>query len=402
MDFRGALQALFGRTGNRAATAWREVGSYNSIFSPYGGEIYANETCRACIRTLAEHTSKANPRCKDDPKLEKMLQYRPNLYMNGKDFLYKVRTRLEIDNTAFIFINRDDKGQVISLYPLPTAQTEAIESDGRLYIKFTWGGTGQSLTAAWADLAVLRKDYNSSDIHGDSNSAISTSLDLMDTTAQGMANAIKSTANIKGLLKFTKGMVKSDDIAKAKDLFVADYMAMTNTSGIVATDSSMEYVPLKAEPLIADYKNIEELRLNIYRYFGVSEDAIQSKLFGDSWEAFYSAQIEPFLIALGLELTRKIYTDRELSFGNEITFESNRMQHMSMESKLKLVQLVDRKTMLPNELRAIMNLPPVPWGDEPLFWQDPKGESNDDPAPEEPGKEEPRKDAESKQGGDVM
>ena len=49
---------------------------------------------------------------------------------------------------------------------------------------------------------------------------------------------------------------------------------------------------------------------------------------------------------------------------------------MSMADKLKLVQLVDRKTLLPNELRAIMNLPPVPWGDEPLFWQDPKGEAN--------------------------
>jgi HK97 family phage portal protein len=383
VDIRGAFAALFGGKGREApTTSWREVGSYQSVFSPYSGNIYANETCRACIRTLAEHTSKANPRCAHDPKLEKLLQFRPNLYMNGKDFLSKVRTRLEVDNVAFIYINRDETGHVVSLYPMPTAQTEAVESAGRLYIKFKWGN-GSNLTASWDDLAVLRKDYNDSDIYGDSNAAINTSLSLMDTTAQGMGNAIKSTANLKGLLKFTKGMVKAEDVKKAKELFVADYMAMSNESGIAAIDASMDFVPLKLDPVIANYKNMEELRLNIYRYFGVSEDAIQSKLVGDAWEAFYAAQIEPFLIALGLELTYKIYSDRERGYGNAIMFESNRLQYMSMDNKLKLIQLIDRKTMLPNELRAIMNLPPVPWGDEPLFWQDPKGEAETEPEEDE-------------------
>jgi hypothetical protein len=129
------------------------------------------------------------------------------------------------------------------------------------------------------------------------------------------------------------------------------------------------------KPEIATYEHVGQLRENIYRYFGVSEDAIQGKLFGDAWEAFYDSAIEPFLIALGLELTYKVYTERQRGFGNEVVFESSRMQYMSMDNKLKLIQLVDRKTMLPNELRAILNLPPVPWGDEPLFWQDPKGEA---------------------------
>ncbi|MHC1786124.1 MAG: hypothetical protein AB9880_03565 [Christensenellales bacterium] len=88
-----------------------------------------------------------------------------------------------------------------------------------------------------------------------------------------------------------------------------------------------------------------------------------------------NANVEPFLIALGLELTYKVYTERQRGFGNEVLFESSRMQYMSMKDELQLIQLVDRKTMLPNELRAILNLPPVPWGDEPLFWQDPKGEA---------------------------
>ena len=379
---------MFGGKGRTApTTSWREVGSYQSVFSPYSGNIYANETCRACIRTLAEHTSKANARCADDAKLEKLLQFRPNIYMNGKDFLYKVRTRLELDNVSFIYINRDDTGNVLSLYPMPQAQTEAVESAGRLYIKFKWGN-GANLTASWDDLAVLRKDYNDSDIYGDSNSAINTSLSLMDTTAQGMSNAIKSTANLKGLLKFTKGMVKPEDVKKAKDSFVADYLAMSNESGIAAVDATMDYVPIKLEPLIANYKNIEELRFNIYRYFGVNEDAIQSKLVGDTWEAFYEAQIEPFLIALGLELTYKIYSDRERGYGNAIIFESNRMQAMSMTSKLALVQLVDRGALTPNEWREVLNLGPIEGGDQPVRRLDTAPTSQVAQGQEEPDKED--------------
>jgi hypothetical protein len=41
-----------------------------------------------------------------------------------------------------------------------------------------------------------------------------------------------------------------------------------------------------------------------------------------------------------------------------------------------LVQMVDRMAMTPNEWREVMNMAPVPWGDEPQSWQNPKGESD--------------------------
>ncbi|MFA7177316.1 MAG: phage portal protein, partial [Smithellaceae bacterium] len=105
---------------------------------------------------------------------------------------------------------------------------------------------------------------------------------------------------------------------------------------------------------------------NIYRYFGVSEDAIQGKLHGDAWEAFYDSAIEPFLIAMSAELTYKMFTDRQRGFGNEIIFESSRMQYMSMANKLALVQMVDRGSLTPNEWRQVLNLGPIEGGDVPL------------------------------------
>ena len=146
-----------------------------------------------------------------------------------------------------------------------------------------------------------------------------------------------------------------------KDRFTSDYLDIANTSGIAAMDSMVDFIPVQLQPHIANYKNVEELRNNIYRYFGVNEDAIMSKI-SDSWEAFYESRIEPVLLALGLELTNKIFTAREQGFNNEIVFESNRMQYMSTANKLALVQMVDRMAMTPNEWREVMNMAPVAVG----------------------------------------
>ena len=181
-----------------------------------------------------------------------------------------------------------------------------------------------------------------------------------------MANAIKSTANLRGILKSTKAMLSDEDVKRSKDRFVSDYMSMTNTSGIASLDSTQDFSPLELKPALANYKSVEELRLNIYRYFGMNEDVLTSQATGDKWQAFYEGKIEGFLLALGLELTNKIFTDRERGFKNEVLFESNRIAYLSIQDKLNLVQMVDRGSLTPNEWREALNLAPIKGGDEPI------------------------------------
>jgi HK97 family phage portal protein len=364
---------MFGKIKQRVGVYWREIGAYQSVFSPFNGQLYANEVCRACIRTLAEHTSKANAKVVNDKRLENLLNIRPNMYMNGKDFLYKCRTLYEIHNTLFIYINRDDAGKCIGLYPVPQCASEAIDVDGELFMKFHLP-SGDTLTASWKDLAVLRKDYNSSDIYGDDNTAINSSLDLLNTAQQGMGNAIKSTANLRGILKSTKAMLSPEDAKMQKDRFVSDYLTMSNGSGIASLDATQEFKELNIQPQIANYKNVEELRNNIYRYYRTNEEAITNQLVGDKADSFYEGGIEPFLIALSLELSYKIYTDRQRTYGNSVTYESNRMQFMTIAAKLQLVQLMDRGVMNANQMAQVFNLSPVPGGDVYRLWQNPQKE----------------------------
>jgi len=345
-------------------TTFKELGTYKSYFGSFGNDIYQSDDVRACVRALSEHTSKANPRC-TVKEIQRVLALNPNKYMNGKDMLAKLRNILEIKNTAFLFIERDNRNKVVGFYPVPYQTFEAVEYKDRLFVKFYFNGdVKRSLVFPWEDLAVLRKDYIFSDIAGDNNKPLLPTLDVVNTMDEGLSNAVKSTANLRGILKSTKAMLSPEDLKKQKDNFVKDYMNLENEGGIASLDATQEFKEINLKPTTATAEEADAYRERIYRYFGVNKKIIQSIYSESEYDAFYESRIEPFLVALSLELTRKIFTDREIAFGNEVWYESNRLQYASAKTKISMVALVDRGLMTPNEYRELFNMPPYEGGDE--------------------------------------
>ena len=363
----GILTSIFKpikKDQTKTYTEFQELGTYRSIFGTFGNDIYASRTVRSCVRALAEHTSKANPIC-TDKNLERLLSIRPNQFMNGKAMLYKLRTILEVKNTAFLFIDRDNTGKVVSLYPIPYMEFTPMEYEGHLFIQFYFAGLAtNTLVVPWEDLAVLRKDFLSSDIGGEGNGPILEPLDVIKTMDEGLKNAVKSTANLRGILKSTKAMLAQEDLLKQKQNFVRDYLNLENEGGIASLDATQEFKEIKMDPKTGTADEAKTYKEEVLEYFGVSEEILMSKFTEDQYDAFYESRIEPFLIDLSLELTGKIFTPREISFGNQVTFESNRLQYASAKTKISMVQLVDRGLMTPNEFRMLFNMAPYEGGDE--------------------------------------
>ena len=363
---RGILSLFKGAKKDQTQTysTFKELNSYTAYFGMFGGDIYQSDDVRACVRALSEHTSKANPRCTDS-RIERLLSVNPNQYMNGKDMLAKLRNVLEIKNTAFLYIERDPLNRVIGFYPVPYASAQAVEYNNGLFIQFLFTGTATNqLTLPWEDLAVLRKDYLNSDIFGESNGPLLNSLNIINTLDEGAANAVKSTANLRGILKSTKAMLSPEDVKKQKDQFVKDYMNLDNSGGIASLDATQEFKEINMKPSTATAEEKKAYTDRVYKYFGVNENILSSKYTESEYDAFYESRIEPFLVALSLELTRKIFTDREQSFNNKVWYESNRLQYASARTKIAMVSLVDRGLMTPNEYRELFNMAPYEGGDE--------------------------------------
>ena len=357
---------LFSRLKNKiigVMTRWREVGEFRSTFTSFGSEAYRSEVVRACIRPLAEFTSKANARC-SDKKLERLLNDRPNIYMNGKEFLYKIRTLYELRNNVFIYIERDERGKPVSLMPVVYTSFEALDYSGKLFIRFAFS-TGEKITLPWDDLAVIRKDYSDSNFAGEDNSAILPTLELICTTNQGIANAVKATANLRGILKSTKSMLSPEQIKAQKDQFVKEYLSLENEGGIASIDNTQEFTPITMSPTVTTYTQMKEFRENVQRYFGVNDKIIMCSLTPDELQTFYEMRVEPFLTDLSAELSSKVFSPRERSFENWIIYESNRLQFASLDKKIQMfATVVQYGGMTVNEWRAACNMAPIPGGDD--------------------------------------
>jgi Phage-related protein len=377
---RSMFQMIFGnrQQNTQQQTLLRMLNGFNPTFSPFSGEAYDSDVVRAAVDAIARNGAKLKAKhIRNRPgglqeaksNVENLLATRPNPYMSAYDFMYKLITLLYMQNNAFIFIDWDETGTVVKgFYPIPASVVEFLEpprGESSPRVRFRFFG-GQMVTLPYDQIAHLRRFFYRNDLFGEtSDKALTPTLDLISTTDQGISNAVKTSAFLRGILKFT-AMLKPEDMKKQRDIFVNDYLDIANNGGVAATDSKADYVPLNNDPKMVDDKQMGQIKDKVYSYFGVNEKIIKSSYTEDEWNAFYESVIEPIAIQLSLELTAKLFTDRERALGHEIIYESNRLQYASMTTKLNLMQMVDRGAMTPNEWRAALNMAPIEGGDNPI------------------------------------
>jgi len=385
---RSLLQTIFGALRpRRTLTQLRMLSGPTPIFTPWGGKPYEADLVRATVDAIAKHTAKLRPRhirringrvVPVGGPIERLLSLRPNPNMNAYAFFYKLITTWAIDNDAFAYPCWDGPN-LVAIWPINCTMAEFLEDDSRtLYVKFYFFDGGQ-VVLPYSEVIHLRRHYYANDLLSEPNTAINATLSAIHTTNEGLAQAVKTSAYLRGIIKF-QGLLKDDDIEANRLRFVEQYMTMQNSGGVAALDNKADYIELKNQPLVIRAEQMKALRENVNWYWGVSEAIIRGDYNEDQWNAFYESVIEPLAVQMSLEFTSKLFTPRELGHGNEIIFEANRLQYASMKTKLDLRQMVDRGALTPNEWREAMNLAPLEGGDIPIRRLDtrPTDEDEDD------------------------
>lgn len=346
-------------------------GGYKS-FSQFTGDAYQNDIYRSAVDSIARHIAKLsgkhiinNSKQNDsNSKINRLLQDRPNPYMSGYDFLYKVATQYFLYNNAFILVQKDSRGNLSGLYPLsPTNVEYVVDANNEVYLKFLFSN-GDKVILHMNEVAVLRRHFNSNELLGDDNSAIMGALQLATTQNEGMNEAIKNSAQIRGIVKYTQALSPSK-LKEAKDEFMNNYFTMANNGGVIPVDTSMEYQPLNVSDVQIDTSQIEVVKKKIYDYLGINESIVNGTYTEDGWQAFFESIIEPFSIQLALELSDKVFSEREKAFNNRIVFESSKLQYASNKSKTNVIkELLPLGVLTVNQALDLLNLPNVEDGDK--------------------------------------
>jgi HK97 family phage portal protein len=350
-------------------------------FYSWNGNLYKSDIVRAAIRPKARaigkivgkhirETIKADGTkdIKINPDVYmRFLLEEPNPYMTGQMLQEKLAVQLELNNNAFAYIKRDENGYPMEIYPINAMSCEAVlNNQGEMFIKFIIKN-GKRVNFRYSDLIHLRKDFNSNEIFGDApGEALTSLMEIVNTSDQGIVKAIKNSNVIKWLLKYYVPL-RAEDLKKNTKEFTDTFLNIdSETGGAAAADAKFDAQQVEPKDYVPNAAQTDRTVERIYSFFNTNKKIVQGNYTEDEWISYYEAAVEPDVVQLSGEYTRKLFSRRERGFGNRIYFEASNLSYASVQTKLGFVAMVDRGAMTPNQWRDLFNWAPVAGGDEPI------------------------------------
>lgn len=370
--------SLFRKEKLKETATVRMVTDVGNSFVAYNGQSYDSDIVRACIRPFALQASKLSVKhiretYKDGERdiqvnpepYMRMLLEEPNPIMGMSKLLEKLAIQLKLNNNAFALILREN-GYPTQIIPIDaTSATQMTDERGNIFVRF-YLRNGEVYVFPYRDLIHLRRDYYGTELFGHNNSqALLPLMDVVSTSDQGIVKAIKNSAIIKWLLKFTT-TTRPEDLEKEADRFAERYMSIESGKGVAAVDARVDAQQVIPHDYIPTSTQTGAVVERLYSFFGVNKAITQNSADEETMNSYFEGDVEPFVVDLMEEFSRKLFTRRERAVGNKIIFDAGMLQAASIRTKLALVSLVDRGALTPNEWRAFLNLSPVEGGDEPI------------------------------------
>ena len=112
----GIFETIFRkpRSDIQAEGYFKMLNGYSPVFTNAPESLYEMELTRAAIHSFANFCSKLKPEISGTAykNLERVLQFRPNPFMDTSKFIYRIATILSVNNTAFIVPIEDEYGGI--------------------------------------------------------------------------------------------------------------------------------------------------------------------------------------------------------------------------------------------------------------------------------------------------
>lgn len=361
----GLFEKIFKRPYKRGDPNgfFQTLTAYTPAFTTWSGALYESELVRSAIHAKATHISKLNVTIEGTakPRLRTKLKAAPNEFQTWGQFLYRLSTILDMQNTAFIVPVLDDYMDMTGFYPVLPSRCEIIDYDGEPWLRYQFTNGNYALVEM-RRCGIMTKFQYQDDFFGESNRALTPTMELIDLQNQGIAEAVKSSATFRFMAKLNN-FSKSEDLAKERQRFTRENLQKDSGGILLFPNTYSEIQQIQSKPFVIDSDQMNAIKTNVFDYFGINEDIIQNKAYGDAWAAFYEGCIEPFAIQYSDVSTKMTFTERERASGSFIMATANRLQYMSNQDKLNVsAQMADRGIMNRDEIREIWNLPPLPNG----------------------------------------
>ena len=349
-----------------AKAFFQTLTAYAPVFTNWGGAIYESEIVRAAIDARARHISKLKVETVGtaNPSLQSKLMQGPNQWQTWSQFLYRVSTILDINNTAFIVPVFDERMIITGMFPVLPSACSLVEYDGEIWLRYQFSN-GQYAAVEFRKCAVLTKHQYQSDFFGDKNTPLKETMQLIHIQNQGIEEGVKNSATFRFMASLNN-FSSAEDLAKERKRFEEANLSTQSKSGgfLLFPNTYKDIKQIDVKPYAIDADQMKQIRENVFNYFGVNEDVLTNAAASEKLEAFFDGAIEPFAIQFSEAVTKMLFSERERAQGSHIIANANRLQYMSTSEKVQMAQqLLDRGVMSINEARELFNYSEVENGD---------------------------------------
>lgn len=356
------------------------LNGYSPIFSQFGTNIYASDVVQQAVKCIVDEMKKLNPTHVryngNDPvpvngNIQSILN-NPNPLMTTSEFLEKVMWLLLLNYNAFIlptyYVWTDKDGierrQYDGLYPLKPTQVDFIEDGGgRLYVKMRFENSFET-TIAYDNIIHLKYNYSVNEYMGGDvsgqpdHTALLQTLDINQTLLEGVGKAMKASYAVNGVVKYNTMLDDGKTEAALKEL---EQKLKNSDSGFLPLDLKAEFTPLERKVALVDEPTLKFIDEKILRNWGVPLAILTGDYTKAQYEAFYQKTLEPLIISISQAFTKKLFTDRERSFGNVIKLYPKDLIFMTVDQTLQMVNmLANTGSIYENEKRVAFGLRPLP------------------------------------------
>lgn len=349
-----------------ADSYFRTLTAYRPHFTTWNGKLYESELVRSAIDARARHISKLKVEIQGAarPTLQTKLRLKPNNWQTWSQFLYRVSTILDMQNTAVIVPVYDELMNQVGYYPVLPRKCEIVQDDdGTPFLRYEFAN-GERAADYLEECVILTKFQYKDDFFGETNHALDPTMSLVHMNNEGIKEAIRNGATYRFTARMTN-FSNTEDLKRERQRFSEANLKADEANGglLLFPNTYADIKELQNKGYTVPEAELREIRTSVYNYFAVNEDILQSKAYGDAWAAFYESVVEPFAIQFSETMTQAMFSDRERAQGSFLMATSNRLQYMTTQEKLNVSsQMSDRGILNRDEVREIWNLPPLPDG----------------------------------------
>lgn len=303
----------------------------------------------------------------DDKKILKLLNKRPNPYLDAWHFKYIIVANMLLNGNSYVEIVRDDKGQPIELYHMQNSAVSIEQIDDK--IKYNYIDERDGHVRFDTEDVLHFRMFSVDGFNGYSPLfALANEIGISMGSKKFLDEFFKNGGTSTAILKYEDGRYSDEELAIIRQNF--ENSQLKNNNGLVMLDDTMTFDRLKVPTEVLNFLNSYKFSTQqVAKAFGLplsklGIETVNTSL-KDSGIEYYRSTLYPIFSMMNAEIEEKLFA--QAPYEVTLDYDVTRLIDSDPEVKLERVtQLFTKKIITLDEARAQFGFKPVENGSEPL------------------------------------